>query len=436
MGRFRAKPFTSLSAAAPLDGELHLDIRRLDWMELLSTDLAGTKGELTGNLFIGGRLDAPEIRGDARLQGFSAELPALGVKLTGGDFLLRGEADGQARITGQVTSGSGQLRVEGSLNLRDGSSPLELSLRGENVTVARTPDLDATMSPDLRLRYVDGSLQIRGEVEVPTARIDLERLDHSVSPSLDVVVLDPQPVPSQFVFPVDIDVQLRLGNAVRLRGFGLDGTLGGSLHIRDRPGRAAQANGTLTVAGKYSAYGRALTITRGRLDYVNAAYDDPVLDIQAEREFQDVTDITVGIRVRGSALAPETSITSSPAMSTTEAMSWLALGRPLSSASGSETQRVSASALALSAGSSMIAQKLGARLGLDSAGVAENRSLGGSTFMVGKQISPRLFVSYGVSMVGTGQVITLKYLMAHGLNISLESGSVETAGAVNWRKEK
>ncbi len=92
--------------------------------------------------------------------------------------------------------------------------------------------------------------------------------------------------------------------------------------------------------------------------------------------------------------------------------------------------------MALSAGSNLLAQKLGARLGLDSAGITDNRALGGSTFTVGKQISPRLFVSYGISMVGTGQVITLKYLMAHGLNVSLESGSVETAGSVNWRKEK
>ena len=51
-------------------------------------------------------------------------------------------------------------------------------------------------------------------------------------------------------------------------------------------------------------------------------------------------------------------------------------------------------------------------------------------------MSPRLFVSYGISLIGTGQVLTLKYLLAHGLNVSLESGNVETAGALNWRKEK
>ena len=424
---------TGLSATAPLRGELHLDVRQLDWMELLSTDLAAPIGELSGTLLFGGQLDAPAISGDARLGQFSAELPALGLKLHDGEFTLRGAADGQAHISGQVTSGEGQLRVDGSLSLRDRSSPLELTLRGENILVARTPDLDATMSPDLQLRYADGTLHIRGSVGVPSARVDLERLDHSVSPSADVVVLDPRQPTSKSVFLVDTDVQLRLGEAVRLRGFGLDGTLGGSLRIIDRPGRAAQASGTLDIAGRYSVYGRALTITRGRLGYVNSAYDNPTLDIQAEREFEGVT---VGVRVRGSALAPETTVTSSPAMATAEAMSWLVLGRPLSTASGSETQQISASALALSAGSNMLAQKLGTRLGLDSAGVNESRALGGSTFMVGKQISPRLFVSYGLSLVGTGQVLTLKYLLAHGLDVSLESSTVETAGSVNWRKEK
>ncbi len=39
--RISGQAKTSLSATAPLEGEVHLDIRRLDWMELLSTDLAG-----------------------------------------------------------------------------------------------------------------------------------------------------------------------------------------------------------------------------------------------------------------------------------------------------------------------------------------------------------------------------------------------------------
>lgn len=421
-----------LAAEAPLQGELRLDLRDLTWMELLSPDLAAPTGRIAGRVLIGGSLAAPQLGGEARLAPFGAELPALGVVLREGDFQLRGAADGQARISGQVRSGRGVLRVDGQLNLRDRSSPLELTLRGEDITVVDTPDLEATMSPELSLRHVQGNLQIRGVVVVPSARIDLERLDSGIAPSTDVVVLDPRAQDLRTGLLVDTDLELRLGEDVRLRGFGLDGELGGRLRVRDPPGREALVTGTLEVGGRYTAYGRPLQIKRGRLSYLNAPIDDPVLDVLAEHEFEQAT---IGVRVRGSALAPETSITSSPPMATSEALSWLLLGRPLQTASSSETQRISASAIALGAGSSLLAQRLGARLGLDSASITESRTLG-STLMVGKQVSPRLFVSYGLSLVGTGQVVMLKYLLTRGLDVALESGSVETAASINWRKEK
>ena len=55
---------------------------------------------------------------------------------------------------------------------------------------------------------------------------------------------------------------------------------------------------------------------------------------------------------------------------------------------------------------------------------------------ISKYLSPRLYVSYGVSLLGTGQVITLKYLLCKGFYIEIESSSVENRGSVNWWKEK
>lgn len=422
-----------LSLGAPVQGNLRFDLRQLDWIELFSGELAGPTGQLTGNLTLAGPLDAPAISGEARLARFKAELPAQGVVLSDGEFVLVGQPNGQARISGHVVSGKGALQVEGTLNLREGNSPLDLHLTGSDITVSDTPQLQAAMTPDLRLRYAAGSWQIRGSVLVPSARIDLEKLDHSVSLSPDVVVLDPQSSTRAAALRVDTEIDLQLGDAVMLRGFGLDGAVSGRLHVRDQPGTLARATGTLDISGKYIAYGRALDIKRGRLSYLNASYANPVLDILAEREFEQVT---VGVRVRGSALAPETTITSNPSMATSEALSWLLIGRPLGTASGSEMQQISASSLALATGSNLLAQRLGTRLGLDSAGITQTRALGDSTFTVGKQVSPRLFVSYGVSLIGTGQVVILKYLLSHGLDVSLESGSVETAGSLNWHKEK
>ena len=60
----------------------------------------------------------------------------------------------------------------------------------------------------------------------------------------------------------------------------------------------------------------------------------------------------------------------------------------------------------------------------------------GSVFGVGKYLSPKLYVGYGVSLLGTGQVLTLKYLLRKGFDIQVESSTVENRASINWRKEK
>ncbi|MFN3844102.1 MAG: translocation/assembly module TamB domain-containing protein, partial [Rehaibacterium terrae] len=128
-------------------------------------------------------------------------------------------------------------------------------------------------------------------------------------------------------------------------------------------------------------------------------------------------------------------IFSEPAMDSSEALSWLVLGRPLRAAGSGEAEQLGAAAFALGAGGNLLAQQVGARLGLDEVGVAESRALGGAAFTVGKYLSPRLFVSYGVSLLGTGQVLTLKYLLARGFDLRIESGT-ESRASINWRTER
>jgi len=113
-----------------------------------------------------------------------------------------------------------------------------------------------------------------------------------------------------------------------------------------------------------------------------------------------------------------------------------AFGRPLASASSDESRQVNAASAALSAGGSLIASQLGAKLGLDDAGVSDSRTLGGSVLGFGKHISPRLYVGYGVSLLGTGQVLMLKYLLRKGFDVQVESSTIESRASLNWRKEK
>jgi len=432
-GRVSANVSTGWDDYAPLRGEIDADIRNLTWLELFSPDIVEPRGRLSGRIALGGTRAQPTLGGQARLTAFTAELPSLAISLRDGDVRMDAQADGSARIAGSVRSGEGVLRVDGTLGWMSDDTPLRLAVRGENVRVSDTRELRAVVDPDLTVRYAAGQpIAVSGSVRIPSAKLDLERLDAGVSASEDVVVLDPANPERERASPLDLDLALVMGDDVRLQGFGLDGTLGGSVRMRARPGREIVATGSLDVDGRYTAYGQKLQITRGRLVWSNNAFGDPVLDIRAQRA---VGSVTAGIDVRGRASAPEASVWSDPATSESEALSYLALGRPLSSITSDENRQLSGAAAALSAGN-LLASQLGTKIGLDDAGLSESRALGGTVVGIGKYLSPRLYVSYGVSLLGTGQVVTLKYLLRKGFDIEIESSTVESRGSVNWRKEK
>ncbi len=433
-GRIGARIASGWDAYAPLSGEIVLDTDELTWMELLSPDIVEPTGRLDGRIALGGTRAQPSLGGQAHLSGFTTELPALAITLRDGDVRMTAQPDGTSRIGGSLRSGDGTLTLDGTLGWRGGDTPLVLNVRGSNVLASDTRDLRAVIDPDVVVRYAAGQpLNITGTVGVPSASIDLERLDEGVSASDDVVVLDPVDPKRGVATPLDLDLTLALGDDVQLNGFGLDGSLTGRLRVRQRPGREMTANGTLDVDGRYTAYGQKLDITRGELAWSNNAIGNPALDIRAERE---VGDVTAGIQVNGRATAPQAEVWAIPAMDESEALAYLALGRPLASTSDDEGRQLDAASAALSAGGSLLASQLGARIGLDDAGVMQSRALGGSVFGVGKYLSPKLYVGYGVSLLGTGQVLTLKYLLRKGFDIEIESSTLENRASVNWRKEK
>lgn len=433
-GKLAANLAAGYDMNAPLSGFVDIDTRDLTLMELLSPDIVDPTGHLSGRIQLGGRLGAPAIGGNARLADFRAELPALGIVLREGNLQLGAQADGNARITGSIKSGDGVLKIDGTLGWRGQDTPLQLNVRGRNILISDTRDLYAVVDPDVLVKFSAGQpLQVTGSVGIPDARIELERLSNGKTRSSDVVVLDPVDPKAAAKTALDMNLLLVLGDNVNLKGFGLTGTLGGQLRVRMNPGVETLAAGTLNVAGRYRAYGQNLKITRGRLVWSNDPVANPLLDVSAER---DVGDVTAGIKVTGRANKPQAEVWSNPATSQSDALAYLTLGRPLSGLDTDEERQVSAASAALTAGGSLLASQLGSRIGLDDAGVMHSRALGGSVLGFGKYLSPKVYVSYGVSLLGTGQVLMLRYLIARGFDIEIETSNRESRGSVNWRKEK
>ena len=430
---------TGFSPSAPLNGNLKLQINELSWLELFSLDLAQPTGRINGEIDITGRRDAPSINGAYRLQDFNVQIPALGLKLADGQITAKSTDNLAMLVKGSIKSGDGRLSVIGVWDPADQlPQPIDLRLIGKGVTLADTPNLQLTADTDLLLGYARGIYSLDGDINLLGGQVNLETLSSSVAISSDVVVVDPVPEKAQRdLLRLGLKLKVGVSDQVKVTGYGLDGAVTGRVTVDSPYDSPTKLTGTLSLSGEYAAYGKELVIKRGNLQYSNNLVYEPRLDILTERVIED-ENITVGLQITGSAAKPKTTVVSNPAMSDSDALSWLLFGRPLNSVTAGQADSINAKSMALNAGGSYLVGTLGNKVGLDEASISDSRALGDSTLTIGKQISPRLFVSYGVSLLGIGQVITLKYLLKAGLDISIESEQSDlreqSSAALNWRK--
>ena len=84
-----------------------------------------------------------------------------------------------------------------------------------------------------------------------------------------------------------------------------------------------------------------------------------------------------------------------------------------------------------------LAKKLGGKMGIvDEVGVEQNTDLGGSAFTVGKYLSPRLFVSYGVGLFEPGNAITVRWQFSERWSLEANDTPDEQNAGIRYRIEK
>lgn len=432
-GRLEGKVAAS-GAQQALSGEAALSLRSLAFVELFTSELSAVKGQLDSKLAIGGSVAQPAFDGSLTLADFAAEVPTAGLTLHDGRIAVTSRGARAFAIDGTLASGEGtvQLRGEGGL---DADAPLALTLSGSDFLAADIPAARVVVGPQLTIRREQDGLHIGGELAIPSTKVDFSKLPGggAAKASPDVVVTDAAEVKRNEPAPVFADVTVKLGDAVKLKGFGLDGALAGQLAVIERPGKQTTGRGEIRVSGTYKAYGQDLKIQTGRLQFAGTAIDNPGLDLRAVRELKDVT---AGLRVQGTAQVPVLTVFSEPPLEQAEALSYLVTGKSLASLKSGEGDMVGTAARALgSATGDLLAKSVGARLGVD-AGVSDNAALGGAAFTVGKFLSPKLYLSYGVGLFVPGEVITLRYLLSRRWNLEAQSATNDNRAGLNYRYEK
>jgi len=418
-----------LQEATPLQGSLEgqlPDIAPLLPLFAGDLDVTNVTGRVIVDAAVGGTLRSPQITGTARLADGAAAFPGLGMRIEDINLALRGEGGESFRLEGSAQTG-GLVSLEGEVApLAAGGPRVRVRLRGERLEAVRMTDRYIQVSPDITLRYAEGRFAVDGEVQVPKAEIIVRALpETAASPSPDTVVMDraePEtgPPPRQVIGG---ELALTLGRDVRLKAFGLDTLLEGTVKLSQGADGEAQGFGVVRLReGKFGAYGKELIIERGTLGF-SGPLDNPAIDLRAGRRVEwEGRTVTAGIRVSGTALRPESRVYSDPAMSEADAISYLVSGRPMQSANASERSAIAGAALSLGVSqASPLTQKLGSAVTLDELAV-EGSALDETEIIAGKRLNDDLYVRFAYGLFNRVGTVLARYRIARNVSIEAASG--------------
>ena len=433
---------SDLNAAAPrVAGKIDATMPTLAPFGAFVPAVGNLDGAVVAAIQIGGTTQAPEFTGSIDATKLQADLGALGIKMREGS--LRGEAlrTGGFKLDGGVVSGKGRLEFGGTMDER---GEVDLNIAGQDFLAADIPAANVIVTPDLTLTGNPKGYLLRGEVNIPRAAINLQKLPQDQAPGVspDVVVIrNGKEVVNEAKaksLPLQAIITVNLGENIEVKGYGLDSTVTGQLTVREVPETPTTGSGQLSVAGRYQAYGQDLTIEDGRLLFAGTPLDNPRLAITAMRKIDE--GLSTGVRIAGTAKRPVVTVVSDPNVGEADALSYLVTGRSLSevgSASGSSQDALNSASQSLQgAGAGIVAKRIGARLGLDEAGVEENEMIGGSALTIGEYLSPRLYLSYGVGLFEPGEVIALRYKLSKDVGVRIQRGTEETRAGVEYRIER
>jgi len=373
-------------------------------------------GKLNGNGRISGGLLAPQVNGNVNLVGGEVSGPELPISLEGLNVqaLIAGES---VQLNGAWRSGkAGQGSLKGQIDWGQ-ALVVDLSLQGSQLPVTVEPYAVLEVAPDLKISLKNDTLAVAGKVHIPRGDITVRELPPStVKVSDDTVIVGSQTEEGKPPMAMAMDIDVVVGeDKLNFSGFGLTAKVQGQVHIGDN----LDTRGELWLNdGRYRAYGQRLDVRRARLLFAGPL-DQPYLDIEAIRKTDDVV---AGIRLSGSAEQPTTQIFSEPAMSQEQALSYLVLGRPLSS-TGEDNNMLAQAALGLGLmGSAGVTSDLANKLGIQDFDLDTQGSGNNTAVVASGKITEKLSLRYGVGVFEPASTIALRYLLSKKVYLEVASG--------------
>lgn len=444
-------PLSLPSATDALSGALQAKIQDVQTLGVWAPAGWRLAGHLQAQAKVTGTLGQPLFSGEINGQDLGAANTLQGIELKRGYLQLQ-LAGTQARLTALTFQGAGkdpgELKISGEASL--GAAPeAKLNITATRFHVLNRDDRQARVSGQANLVFngLDKAM-LEGNLSFDQGLFDVSQADApSIGDDVNVinlpgdagVALDSTGASAQTRRQWQVNLNLNLGDQLRLKGRGLNTRLTGALRLSTPNGRP-QLKGTVkTVDGTFASYGQKLVIERGTLSF-SGPLDNPRLDIKAMRvqsPLAESSDVKVGVVIGGTALDPRVSLYSEPPMSETEKLSWLVLGRGPTGLGSADIGLLQTAASALFSGEGGTPQdSLVGALGLDELSVRQTDGAVRDTIVtVGKQLSSRWYLGYERSLTATAGTWQALYRATQRMSVRLQTGDDDAIDLIwQWRQ--
>ncbi|GAB6192223.1 translocation/assembly module TamB domain-containing protein [Desulfocastanea catecholica] len=425
----------------PLRGDLELKEFDLDMLRVLTGYGVEPTGKINNALTLAGTVGQPKLYGAITLRDGSINLPYQGITL---ENIVLSVAAGEetAQVTARATSGPGQVTAVGTLLYGDQGFEGVLTIKGSNFLLVNLPEYAFRVNPEVLLTFSNDKAEIKGTIDVPHGLIAPHEMRDSISASEDVILVSGTREERLDGLPFTLDIKVRLGDDVRIDGYGLTGRLDGDLRVYTTPDDSFAGRGDLDlIEGNFVLYGRTLKIMRGRMLFSGGPIDNPGVDVRAQIKVSDEEargkGYTVGVDISGLAQDLQYRLFSNPFMEDAEILSLMIVGHSFASSTPTEGSLLEAAAVTLGVkGSLDFVQGIGNLLMLDDLHLEGSSSKENVSLVIGKKVTKNLYIGYDLNVFNQLGQFRVRYDLTHGFSVETKSSSEATGADLLYTFER
>ncbi len=376
-------------------------------------------GRALAQFMVTGTLDSPLFYGKARFLDIKMEYPEYGIKILSKESVINVERD-RLCLRGELDSPKGVLRIKGSGKIAPPQVSMSIDIKGKEYHTVSLPHLQLITSPDLKVELKNGKLCISGTLDVPSASIEqVEIPESAILPSSDIKVIGEGAArKSKTAIDTRIDLDLLLGDDVKVNAYGLKGRIAGRLKLFSESDGRLTAKGILFIReGRYRALDVDLEIKKGRLNYFLDPIDNPGIEVEAVRRVEE--DLLVGFRISGTLKRPVVELFSDPPLPESEIVRYLL---------GGKKGRGVARTDIIAGGANLIISRLRQKLGLlDELQVETGQASDDISLVVGTYLRPDLYLKFINDFDDKVTRLILRYDYSRHIEIETETGESPSA---------